>query len=92
MLGFNGCSNTPETSKDKVAYKNKNSLDSKIMVESISDRVVLFDSQTHSTMDAWTGFNQEAIPRKWEIIDGILTVSKQGDAVEKYGIWSIHCE
>ena len=83
MLGFNGCSNTPETSKDKLAIETKNSLEPKIMVESISDWVVLFDSQTHSTMDAWTGFNQEAIPEKWEIIDGILTVSKQGDAVEK---------
>ena len=83
MLGFNGCSNNPETSRDKVADETKNSLDSKIMVESISDWIVLFDSQTHSTMDAWTGFNQEAIPGKWEIIDGLLTVSKQGDAVDK---------
>ena len=83
MLGFNGCSNTPEPSKEKVAEETKNSLDAKIMVESVSDWIVLFDSQTHSTMDAWTGFNQEAIPGKWEIIDGLLTVSKQGDAVDK---------
>ena len=41
MLGFNGCSNTPETSKDKVADETKNSLDSKIMVESISDWILL---------------------------------------------------
>ncbi len=83
ILGFNGCSNTPETSKDKVADETKNSLDSRIMVESISDWILLFDSQTHPTMDAWTGFNQDAIPEKWEIIDGLLTVSKQGDAVDK---------
>mgnify|MGYP002004903564 CR=1 FL=1 len=83
MLDFNGCSNTPETSKDKVADETQNSLEPKIMIESISDWVVLFDLQTHSNMDAWTGFNQEAVPGNWEIIDGILTVSKQGDAVEK---------
>jgi hypothetical protein len=58
ILGFNGCSNTPETSKDKVADETKNSLEPKIKAESISDWVVLFDSQTHSTMDAWTGFNE----------------------------------
>ena len=83
MLGFYGCSNTPEASKDKVVDETKNSLEPKIMIESISDWVVLFDAQTQATFDAWTGFNQEAIPEKWEIIDGLLTVSKQGDAVEK---------
>ena len=79
----NGCSNSPESSTVKVAEESQNSLEPLIKVESVSDWVVLFDSQNQTSLDAWTGFNQEEIPEKWEVIDGLLTVSNEGDAVDK---------
>ena len=66
-----------------MADEIKNHLDSRIMVESISDWILLFDSQTYPTMDAWIKFNQKLYQENGEIIDGLLTVSKQGDAVDK---------
>ena len=79
----NGCGNSPESSTVKVAEESQNSLEPLIKVESVSDWVVLFDSQNQTSLDAWTGFKQEAIPEKWEVIDGLLTVSNEGDAVDK---------
>ena len=78
----NGCGNSPESSTVKVAEESQNSLEPN-KVESVSDWVVLFDSQNQTSLDAWTGFNQEEIPEKWEVIDGLLTVSNEGDAVDK---------
>tara|TARA_B100000575_G_scaffold294574_1_gene311652 strand:+ start:5304 stop:6101 length:798 start_codon:yes stop_codon:yes gene_type:complete len=83
IFGANGCSNSPETTINTATSESILPLTPKIEVESFSDWVILYDAQTHTSMDAWTGFNQEEIPEKWEIIDGLLTISKEGNAVDK---------
>lgn len=83
LFGAISCSNSPEINIDTAASESTLPLTAKIEVESYSDWIILYDAQTHASMDAWTGFNQEAISKKWEIIDGLLTISKEGNAVDK---------
>ncbi|NBW70250.1 MAG: DUF1080 domain-containing protein [Bacteroidetes bacterium] len=47
------------------------------------DWILLYDQDKNPTLDGWTGFNSVEISPKWEIIDNLLTVSIQGDDVDK---------
>ena len=79
----NGCSNSPETSTVKVAEESQKSLEPLIKVESVSDWVVLFDFKTKQVWMHGPDLTKKKIPEKWEVIDGLLTVSNEGDAVDK---------
>lgn len=45
-----------------------------------SEWITLFDGES---FDGWKGYNSESIPEKWEIQDGMIIVSRDGDDIDK---------
>ena len=45
-----------------------------------SEWINLFDGES---FDGWKGYNSETIPEKWEIEEGLIIVSREGDARDK---------
>lgn len=49
-------------------------------MEPESEWITLFDGES---FNGWKGYKSDSIPEKWEIEDGMIIVSREGDAIDK---------